>query len=155
MVDIRRPQPTARGARARSSKVSLRPFGGQHPGPPTPFLVGCIPVLRCLLQLAGRLAPYFGHLPGAFREVFYWVQKATLGSSLTKRVPAGLLWKGSVCRLTWRTSPWSPTSSSKSLANIQLSSSSAQRGKGNSVLFYACLHDLRCTLNVASQQKRF
>jgi hypothetical protein len=43
-------------------------------------LVGSIPVLR-LLQLAGRPAPYFGHLLGAFREVFYWVQKTTLSSS--------------------------------------------------------------------------
>ena len=59
---ICQPRPTVRGARARSSKVSLQPFGGQHPGPPAPFLVSCIPVLRCLLQLAGRPAQYFGHL---------------------------------------------------------------------------------------------
>ena len=61
-IYICQPRPTVRGARARSSKVSLQPFGGQHPGPPAPFLVSCIPVLRCLLQLAGRPAPYFGHL---------------------------------------------------------------------------------------------
>ena len=47
--------------------------------------MGSIPVLR-LLQLAGRPAPYFGHLLGAFRKVFYWVQKTTLSSSLPLNV---------------------------------------------------------------------
>ena len=39
-------------------------------------------MLRRLLQLARLPAPHFGHQPGAFGEVYYWVQKATLGSSL-------------------------------------------------------------------------
>lgn len=55
---IRRPQPTARGPRGRSSKVSLQPFSAQHPGPPTPF-AACRPPSAVLWPSAGRLQKSF------------------------------------------------------------------------------------------------
>ena len=63
------------------SRRPLQPFGRQHPGPPAPFKA-CRPPSTVLWPSAGHLQPYFGHLPGAFRHVFYRVQEATLGSSL-------------------------------------------------------------------------
>ena len=61
---IRRPQPPAGGARPRKSGVKL----------------------KCAAAPLPKAFGYFGHLPGAFLEIFFWFQKATLGTSLPLNV---------------------------------------------------------------------
>ena len=57
---IRRPQATAGGARPRKSVVEA--------------------CSGCLSGLGHLPLASFGHLPGIFPEIFYWLQKATVGS---------------------------------------------------------------------------
>jgi len=90
---IRRPQPSAGRARPRKSGLVATGCGcilGQQPGcnclaaPLPDAFWGQSPGFNCL---AAPLPEVFSGMLGAFQELFSWLQKATLGSSLPSKPP--------------------------------------------------------------------
>ena len=70
----------------RSRQRGLKPtaiYGGTLGGP----FVGSILVFGQLFGTMPVAPQHFGHLPGAFRKVSSWLQKAMLGSSLPLEPP--------------------------------------------------------------------